>query len=365
MITTHKFFFHNSNNMKELKDNSVNLIVTSPPYPMIEMWDDIMGKQNTAISKAWIKQEPNKVFELMHQELDKVWKECFRVLAEGGFLCINIGDATRTVNGDFKLYNNHSRIAQYCNRIGFNEMPCILWRKETNAPNKFMGSGMLPCGAYVTLEHEYILIFRKGSKRKFKTSEDKMKRMESAFFWEERNIWFSDIWNIKGCRQNMKDTATRNRSGAYPFEIPYRLINMFSEKEDTVLDPFMGLGTSMIAAMLSNRNSVGFEIDRTLKEAISDRILNISIDKANGLIKQRFDKHLQFVEDREINQKKEVKHYNSLLKCKVMTKQEEFLTLDYLKSIKIKDALDFAFETEYLDETNLRELPFIAKGSLF
>ncbi|MFM6984985.1 MAG: DNA methyltransferase, partial [Chitinophagaceae bacterium] len=137
------------------------MVVTSPPYPMVEMWDDIMGRQNIAISKAQIKQKPNEVFELMHQELDKVWKECFRVLAEGGFLCINIGDATRTVNGNFKLYDNHSRIAQYCNSIGFNEMPCVLWRKETNAPNKFMGSGMLPCGAYVTLEHEYILIFRK------------------------------------------------------------------------------------------------------------------------------------------------------------------------------------------------------------
>lgn len=361
MKTEHKVIFNPSQDMSILKDGSVNLVVTSPPYPMIEMWDDIMGKQNSAILKAQVKQMPNEVFELMNQELDKVWKECFRVLTEGGFLCINVGDATRTINGDFKLYNNHSRIAQYCNSIGFNEMPCILWRKETNAPNKFMGSGMLPNGAYVTLEHEYILIFRKGSKRNYKKEVDKNARKDSAFFWEERNVWFSDIWNIKGTRQGMSIKTSRKRNGSFPIELPYRLINMYSQKGDIVLDPFMGLGTSMIAAMLSNRNSVGFEIDRTLKDVISERILDVSIDKANGLIKQRFDRHLQFVEDRENNQKKEVKHYNSLLKCKVMTKQEEFLTLDYLKSIKIKDAHDFAFETEYLDETNLRELPFIAK----
>lgn len=71
-----------------------------------------------------------------------------------------IGDATRTINGEFKLYNNHSRIVKSCSELGLTTLPDIIWHKTTNAPNKFMGSGMLPCGAYVTLEHEYILIFR-------------------------------------------------------------------------------------------------------------------------------------------------------------------------------------------------------------
>ena len=330
MITTHKFFFHNSNNMKELKDNSVNLIVTSPPYPMIEMWDDIMGKQNIAISKIQIKQKPNEVFELMHQELDKVWKECFRVLAEGGFLCINVGDATRTVNGNFKLYDNHSRIAQYCNRIGFNEMPCVLWRKETNAPNKFMGSGMLPCGAYITLEHEYILIFRKGNKRNFKTSEDKMKRMESAFFWEERNIWFSDIWNIKGCRQSMKKTASRNRSGAYPFEIPYRLISMFSEKEDTVLDPFSGTGTTASAAVLLCRNSVGYEINKGFIDIINQNINPVS--DYNRLIEKRIKNHSDFIKEK--SKSKQIKYFNKILNVPVITRQEVNIKFNTLKKIE-------------------------------
>lgn len=117
----------------------------------------------------------------MHQELDKIWSECYRVLKEGGIACINIGDATRTINNNFCLYTNHARIINYCLKIGFTNLPNIIWRKQTNAPNKFMGSGMLPAGAYVTLEHEWILIFRKGGKRQFKTEKDKVERRSSSF----------------------------------------------------------------------------------------------------------------------------------------------------------------------------------------
>ena len=112
-----------------------------------------------------------------------------------------------------------------------------MWRKATNAPNKFMGSGMLPCGAYVTLEHEWILIFRKGGKRVYKTAEAKESRRDSSFFWEERNVWFSDVWEIKGVKQNINKAPSRERNASYPLEIPYRLINMYSQKGDVVLDP--------------------------------------------------------------------------------------------------------------------------------
>ena len=146
--------------MSQLGDSSVDLVVTSPPYPMIEMWDEIMSNQNPYIKEALEDHRPELAFELMHKELDVVWKECYRVVKDGGFICINIGDATRTIDGEFRLYNNHSRITQYCTSLGLTNLPNIIWRKQTNAPNKFMGSGMLPCGAYITLEHEYILIFR-------------------------------------------------------------------------------------------------------------------------------------------------------------------------------------------------------------
>lgn len=305
--------------MGELADESINLVVTSPPYPMIEMWDGVFSLQNSAISSC-IGDKPEEAFELMHQELDKVWKECYRVIKPGGFMCVNIGDATRTINGVFKLYNNHTRICEACSKLGFIGLPNIIWRKQTNAPNKFMGSGMLPCGAYVTLEHEWILIFRKGKKREFKTEEEKKLRRQSAYFWEERNTWFSDIWDVKGVKQKMADGKSRTRSAAFPYEIPFRLVNMYSCKGDTVLDPFLGLGTTMQAALNCGRNFVGYEIDKTLEEyheSLSAIPMACSLTMASSRILQ----HSRFVEDRETNGK-EVKYFNEHLGCKVMTKQE-------------------------------------------
>ena len=104
---------------------------------------------------------------------------------------------------------------------------------------------MYPGGAYVTLEHEYILILRKNGKRKFTTQPEKQNRRESAYFWEERNIWFSDIWDLKGIRQDIQQKDIRTRSAAFPFELAYRLINMYSVFGDTILDPFLGTGTTI------------------------------------------------------------------------------------------------------------------------
>ena len=149
----HDIIIGNAKRMDSIGSNSVQLVVTSPPYPMIEMWDEIMGSQNPEITKALKKEDGSLAFELMHQELDKVWEEVYRVLTPGGFACINIGDATRTINDEFALYPNHSRILSAFLKLGATNLPNIIWRKQTNAPNKFMGSGMLPSGAYVTLEH--------------------------------------------------------------------------------------------------------------------------------------------------------------------------------------------------------------------
>ena len=188
-----------------------------------------------------------------------------------------------------------------------------------------MGSGMLPCGAYVTLEHEYILIFRKGKSRKFKTEEEKKNRRQSAFFWEERNTWFSDTWNVKGVKQKMADGKSRTRSAAFPYEIPYRLINMYSCKGDTVLDPFLGLGTTMQAALDSDRNFVGYEIDKTLEEYhVSLSATQIAFSRT--IASSRILQHNRFVTDRVINGK-DLKYFNKHLGCKVMTKQEQDIKL--------------------------------------
>lgn len=336
MKTFHKIYFKNATDLAEVPSESVDLVITSPPYPMIEMWDGIFSKQNAEIKNALEKKEGNAAFELMHQELDKVWAEVFRVLKKGGFACVNIGDATRKMGDEFRLYPNHSRIIQHCLSLGFSGLPEILWRKQTNAPNKFMGSGMLPGGAYVTLEHEFILVLRKGAKREFKTAEDKLRRLQSAFFWEERNVWFSDFWgDLKGAKQNNIDKSIRERSGAYPFELAYRIINMFSLREDTVLDPFLGTGTTMAAAMATGRNSVGIEIDPNFRNHLHDRFRDI-IEFSNSLVENRIVNHLRFVMERT-SVKGPLGYSNKTYGFPVMTSQEVELIFDELEKTKVKD----------------------------
>jgi modification methylase len=360
MKTFHKIIFGNANDMSEIADCSVNLMITSPPYPMIEMWDEIFSKQNPAIEEALKEENGNKAFELMNKELDKVWKEVYRVLIGGGFACINIGNATRKIGDEFKLYSNHSRILEYCISLGFSSLPEILWRKQTNAPNKFMGSGMLPAGAYVTLEHEHILVLRKGNKRDFKTSEEKLGRQKSAFFWEERNLWFSDVWeDLKGIKQNNIDKAIRERSGAYPFELAYRLINMLSLKGDTVLDPFLGTGTTTMAAMATGRNSLGFEIDPNFNEHLSSRFKGI-VDFSNQLIESRINAHLDFVQ-RRIASKGGLGYTSKVYGFPVMTNQETEIEFAELKKIVKKEN---SFEVEYKEKPTFqfKEGSLVQKG---
>lgn len=335
--------------MEALANSSIDLVVTSPPYPMIEMWDGIMARQSPGIAAALANMNGEEAFELMHLELDKVWREVERVLKPGGFACINIGDATRTLGGKFALYPNHARIISAFLQLGLANLPNILWRKQTNAPNKFMGSGMLPAGAYVTLEHEWILIFRKGGKREFKTVEEKRLRSESAFFWEERNAWFSDIWDLKGAKQSIKNPETRERSAAYPFEVPYRLISMYSVKGDTVLDPFLGTGTTSVAALAAERHSVGYEIDSAFTEIISGNILNQDVAQLNGYIRNRVVQHREFIRSRQADPKKDApKHFNESLGLPVITSQERAMTLSFVSAIRRSEAAGLLFEAQYI-----------------
>jgi len=327
MKTEHRTIFSDSGNMKELADQSTDLVVTSPPYPMVEMWDNIFADQDPSIKKNLKKGKGFAAFEKMHALMDRTWKDVYRVLKPGGFACINIGDATRTINEKFCLYPNHSRILAFALELGFSPLPCILWRKQTNAPNKFMGSGMLPAGAYVTLEHEYILILRKGGKREFKRAEDKSGRRESALFWEERNLWFSDVWfDIKGSRQALADKETRKRSAAFPFELVYRLINMYSVKGDLVVDPFLGIGTTALAAMAAARNFTGYEIDPGLENTNGELKKNL-IPTARQVIDRRLSDHIDFVV-RRMQDKGPLKHRNQHYGFPVITAQEKELLIN-------------------------------------
>jgi modification methylase len=287
MQTKHTIIVGNSQQMSELADGSVHLMVTSPPYPMIAMWDE-QFKADPQIGKLWQTFDATgeegtvrQIYDAMHDNLAKVWAETYRVLADGGIAAINIGDATRRIGDRFQLFPNHSRVTEVCEKIGFTSLPYILWKKPTNKPSykgkgAFLGSGFLPPNAYVTLDCEFILLFRKGKLRKFLPHDEK--RYDSVFTKKQRDEWFSQIWALKGIRQTA--SKLERRTAAYPQEIAERLIKMFSVKGETVLDPFLGSGTTTKTAMLSDRNSVGYEADRKLLPAINNKVASAKNCKA-------------------------------------------------------------------------------------
>jgi len=195
---------------------------------------------------------------------------------------------------------------------------------------------MLPSGAYVTLEHEYILIFRKGQKRVFKTVEEKQLRQRSAFFWEERNKWFSDIWfDLPGASQKTNHKDLRKRSAAFPFELAYRLISMYSVQSDTVLDPFLGMGTTVFASLCAGRNSIGIEIDKSFQKHIKNQLVN-SVQSFNSKISERLLNHINFIKKYTLG-KGPLKYKNKIYGFPVMTKQETAIQIPYLKSISHHD----------------------------
>lgn len=344
MDTTHKVYIGNAENLEMVNDDEIDLIVTSPPYPMIEMWDDLFNDLNNEIGTALNDGDGWTAFELMHMELNKVWDEIDRVIKPNRIICINIGDATRKIGEHFQLYPNHTQIINYFTNKGYYHLPSIIWKKPTNKPTKFMGSGMLPPNAYITLEHEHILIFRKKGNRKFTTDYEREERQKSAYFWEERNRWFTDIWeDIKGTDQKLDDNTLRERNGAYPIEVPYRLINMYSVKNDTVLDPFLGTGTTTIASILTGRNSIGYEINPNFKKHIIEKIYE-QISLMNEYNQKRINNHEQFISERD--KIKKVKYSHKKYGFGVITRQETMMELQNIKKVKTKSNNSIIIEYE-------------------
>ena len=185
---------------------------------------------------------------------------------------------------------------------------------------------------------------RKGSKREFKTENKKENRRESALFWEERNIWYSDVWtDIKGTGQKLPKALSRLRSAAFPYDLAYRLINMYSVKGDVILDPFLGTGTTTAAAMTSGRNSVGVEIDESFRQVICP-IAHHIVDFSNGYLHDRLQRHAAFVESR-LQNSKPLKYTNKHYGCPVVTSQEQFILLNGLKEVHTRR--DNIFEVVY------------------
>ena len=325
--TTHHIHTTDSSRLPFRAADSVDLTITSPPYPMIAQWDSEFGT-DPKVAAALAREDGNAAFEAMHKQLDAVWRQVARVTKPGGFACVNIGDATRSIGGSFQLFANHVRVTSAFLQLGFVCLPPIVWRKETNAPNKFMGSGMLPAGAYVTLEHEHVLVLRKGAARVFGTAAERRRRRQSAVFWEERNQWFSDLWTFKGARQGKGS----DRTGAFPFELAFRLVHMYSVRDDVVLDPFLGTGTVCLAAAAGRRNSIGIERDRK-RSAAAQRLLLSEARTATTRVRARLDAHRRFVRGGT----RELRYRNESLGAAVMTRQETDLRLDRVVAIKQGD----------------------------
>lgn len=246
--------------MTEVDPESVHLVVTSPPYPMVALWDQLFAEFSA------------HSYNQMHDYLDQAWKEVERVLVPGGIACVNIGDATRTKDDGFRLYPNHSRVIEAFEKLGLSTLPYVLWKKPTTKPHykgkgAFLGSGFLPPNAYVTLDMEYILLFRKGGLRAFRPKDPD--RYRSSFTKAERDKWFSQVWTLPGARQSVEGIG--RRVAAFPEEVPRRLIRMFSIVGDLVLDPFLGSGTTLKVAMDLGRRFVGYEISDEMIEVIRFR----------------------------------------------------------------------------------------------
>jgi DNA modification methylase len=342
METTHRVFVGDSRNLEPVADDSVELVVTSPPYPMIEMWDDLFADLDPAVDDALAAGDGRGAFDAMHAQLDRVWDELERVLVDGGIACVNVGDATRSVDGSFRVYPNHARVLEAFEERGFEPLPDVLWRKPANSAAKFMGSGMIPPNAYVTLEHEYVLVFRKGGQRReFEPGADR--RYEAAYFWEERNRWFSDVWtDVTGELQALSDDELRERSAAYPFEIPYRLICMYSAYGDTVLDPFWGTGTTTLAAMCAARDSVGSELEAAFREVFDDRVEAVP-ELSRSVGRARLDRHREFVARRREEGKGfeyEADHYDA----PVVTGMERSIRLREARAV---DGIEDGYRVEH------------------
>jgi DNA modification methylase len=245
--------------LPQLPDESVHLVVTSPPYPMIPQWDGLFAALHA----------PD--YPSMLHVLDEAWQECYRTLVPGGLLAVVIGDALRSDAEGFRLWPNHAETQVAAARIGFHPLPYILWKKPTNKPNAFLGSGFLPPNAYVTLDCEFVLLFRKGGLRRFPAHD--ARRVSSRISRAERDHWFSQVWDdVRGVPQR----RSGGRTGAFPPEIPDRLIRMFSVVGDTVLDPFAGTGTTLWSASQWGREAIGVEWDpavyRTLERERQRRV---------------------------------------------------------------------------------------------
>jgi len=254
--TTQTVYVKDARDMKEIEDNSVHLMITSPPYFNAKLYSTIEGDLgNIHDLDEWF------------NEIGKVWKEVFRVLQPGRKAFINIMNLPVRTKHGFKSLNIVGRTIDLCESIGFIFRREIIWHK-TNSVRAHFGTYPYPGNILINYAHEFILEFEKPAPKNYKkyehlTEEQKEASKLEKDFWIE--IKKSDVWLIKpeGSGDN------RDHPAPFPYELPYRLIKAYSFVGETVLDPFLGSGTTLVVARDLKRNGIGYEINPEIaKEAI-------------------------------------------------------------------------------------------------
>jgi len=249
--TRHDLYLGDARRMRHLAPESVHLVVTSPPYWTLKRYRDVEGQLGHVAD-----------YEEFLDDLDAVWQRCFEALVPGGRLVCVVGDvclSRRSNGGRHTVVPLHASIQERCRRIGFDNLAPIIWHKIANAVYEVSGSGSFlgkpsEPNSVIKNDIEFILLQRKpGGYRKPSDAA----RILSVISTENHKRWFQQIWT------GLAGASTRHHPAPFPVELAERLVRMFSFVGDTVLDPFLGTGTTSIAAARNGRNSVGYEIDET------------------------------------------------------------------------------------------------------
>jgi modification methylase len=247
--TSHSIYRGDARDMSALAPQSVHLVLTSPPYWTLKEYRDSEGQLGHVEN-----------YDEFLEELDKVWKQCFQALVPGGRLICVVGDvclSRRENGGRHTVVPLHSSIQEHCRKLGFDNLAPIIWHKISNAAyevqggSTFLGKPYEP-NSVIKNDIEFILMERKPGGYRTPDISTKVLSVISA---ENHKKWFQQIWD------GVTGASTRHHPAPYPLELAERLVRMFSFVGDTVLDPFMGTGTTTVAAAKWGRNSIGFEID--------------------------------------------------------------------------------------------------------
>ncbi len=269
--TNHMIWLGDARQASAIQDDSVHLVVTSPPYWILKSYPDVAGQLGNM---------PD--YELFLEELDHIWHECFRVLVPGGRLVCVVGDvclSRRKNRGRHTVVPLHAAIQERCRKIGFDNLAPIIWYKIANASYEvengsgFLGKPYEP-NAVIKNDIEFILMERKPGGYRSPSVES---RVLSVISSENHSKWFQQIWT------GVTGASTRDHPAPYPLELAERLIRMFSFVGDTILDPFLGTGTTSVAAAKWGRNSIGYEIDKDYHDYARRRLTKATLPPFGGV----------------------------------------------------------------------------------